>query len=242
MFIAALILAFSSGYFLAYKTPLKKAEKDIAATTNDALISKAEASQVTATKPKQDSTAKKAPAKKSQKRSTSVKKEKKISNKSKATKKTSSKNKKPSTNKSTATKKTPKPAKKPKPVATKKVPEKTLPAENKIPVTATENKKQPNKTSDANTESSMSEKDNTEKNQLFSIQVGVFDRQENAQTLVDEIKTKGFDAYISEYVSSKGFAKYNVRFGHFTERAEGRKRLDAFKQHFSLSAYIIINQ
>lgn len=82
----------------------------------------------------------------------------------------------------------------------------------------------------------------TDKTQRYSIQAGMFESRDNALKFIDELKVSGFEAYLSDFVSSGGSVKYNVRFGGFEERQQVENELAAFKQKFSSPAYIIINK
>ena len=77
---------------------------------------------------------------------------------------------------------------------------------------------------------------------MYSVQVGMFASQENAQKLVNELQGKGFDAYMKDFISSSGETKYNVRFGNYPERTAVREKLAEYKQLFTTPAYIVINK
>lgn len=226
LYVVSLVLAFSAGYYLAYQLPEKKPQS--------------RAPEVKKILPSTDlKTA--APSEKKGKASAGEKKPSVKKNKTEKIKAKPEKKKKPKKETKKSAPKTPKKTSADKGKKTRlKKPEKKA----QIKKTKPELKLAPLKTEIEPAQNTPPEKLalRENKNKNFSIQVGAFASQENAQKLVDEIKAKGFEAYISEYVSTKGVVKYNVRFGHFNEKTQARKRLDAFKQIFTMPAYVIINQ
>lgn len=52
---------------------------------------------------------------------------------------------------------------------------------------------------------------------FFTIQVGCFTRQQNAQKLYDDLKVKGYEAYITPF-ESRGQTLYRVRVGEYVSR------------------------
>ena len=81
-----------------------------------------------------------------------------------------------------------------------------------------------------------------DKMEHFSIQAGMFESRENALKFIEELKSNGFEAYLSDFVSSSGGVKYNVRFGSFDDRQQVEEKLALFKQKFTSPAYIVINK
>jgi cell division septation protein DedD len=76
----------------------------------------------------------------------------------------------------------------------------------------------------------------------YSIQAGMFASKTNAHSFIDKLRDKKFAAYVSEFVSSDGAVKYNVRVGHFPSREQARERLKDYQQLFSSPAYVVLAQ
>ena len=79
-------------------------------------------------------------------------------------------------------------------------------------------------------------------NKFYSIQAGMFASKTNAQSFIEKIALKKYDAYISDFLSSSGTVKYNVRIGRFEQRDKARKLLKDFQKSFSTPAYVVITQ
>lgn len=77
---------------------------------------------------------------------------------------------------------------------------------------------------------------------IYSIQVGMFASKSNAESFIEKLTEKDFDAYVSDFVSSSGTTKYNVRIGQFEQRDQARDLLKEFKKSFSSPAYVVIAQ
>jgi len=77
---------------------------------------------------------------------------------------------------------------------------------------------------------------------IYSIQVGMFASKSNAESFIEKLTAKDFDAYVSDFVSSSGAIKYNVRIGQFEQRDQARDLLKEFKKSFSSPAYVVIAQ
>ena len=77
---------------------------------------------------------------------------------------------------------------------------------------------------------------------IYSIQAGMFASETNANSFIEKLSAKQFDAYVSSFVSSSGAIKYNVRVGKFEQRDQARVLLDEFQKTFSSPAYVVIAQ
>ena len=70
----------------------------------------------------------------------------------------------------------------------------------------------------------------------------MFASETNANSFIEKLSAKQFDAYVSSFVSSSGAIKYNVRVGKFEQRDQARVLLDDFQKAFSSPAYVVIAQ
>jgi len=77
---------------------------------------------------------------------------------------------------------------------------------------------------------------------VYSIQAGMFASEANANSFIDKLAAKQFDAYVSSFMSSSGTTKYNVRVGRFAERDQARLLLKEFQKSFSSPAYVVITR
>jgi cell division protein FtsN len=77
---------------------------------------------------------------------------------------------------------------------------------------------------------------------VYSIQAGMFSSEKNAKSFIEKLSVKKFDAYVSDFVSSSGVIKYNVRVGRFAKRDQARQLLKEFQKSFSSPAYVVITQ
>ncbi|VAW73519.1 hypothetical protein MNBD_GAMMA10-2294 [hydrothermal vent metagenome] len=75
----------------------------------------------------------------------------------------------------------------------------------------------------------------------YSIQAGMFASKVNARSFIDKLAEKNFKAYVSNFVSTSGAVKYNVRVGRFEQRDQARVLLRKFQQSFSSPAYVVIS-
>ncbi|MCW8934029.1 MAG: SPOR domain-containing protein [Gammaproteobacteria bacterium] len=89
-------------------------------------------------------------------------------------------------------------------------------------------------------ESDLDESDVEKK--VYSIQAGMFASEANANSFIDKLAAKQFDAYVSSFMSSSGTTKYNVRVGRFAEREQARELLKEFQKSFSSPAYVVISR
>ncbi|VAW61494.1 hypothetical protein MNBD_GAMMA08-2129 [hydrothermal vent metagenome] len=75
---------------------------------------------------------------------------------------------------------------------------------------------------------------------MYSIQAGMFTSETNANSFIEKLAAKEFNAYLSGFVSSSGATKYNVRVGKFKQRDQAREVLKDFQKAFSSPAYVVI--
>ncbi len=98
--------------------------------------------------------------------------------------------------------------------------------------------KQPEKTPQLSVISSVNLKPGQ---RYYSIQAGMFASKVNASSFIDKLAEKDFKAYVSNFVSTSGAIKYNVRVGRFEKRQQARVLLREFQKHFSSPAYVVIS-
>jgi len=77
---------------------------------------------------------------------------------------------------------------------------------------------------------------------LYSIQAGMFASRKNAENFIEKLAVEKFEAYVSDFVSTSGAVKYNVRVGRFEERNKAREKLKEYQKYFSTPAYVVISQ
>jgi len=84
--------------------------------------------------------------------------------------------------------------------------------------------------------------DQFDNKRLYSIQAGMFASKQNAESFIEKLAVEKFEAYVSDFVSTSGAVKYNVRVGRFEERTKARERLKEYQKFFSTPAYVVISQ
>jgi len=82
----------------------------------------------------------------------------------------------------------------------------------------------------------------TSEGRVYSIQAGMFASEANARSFIEKLAEKKFDAYVSDFVSTSGAIKYNVRVGRFEQRDQARVLLRDFQKSFSSPAYVVITE
>ena len=85
-------------------------------------------------------------------------------------------------------------------------------------------------------------KQQSQNKRIYSIQAGMFASKANAESFIGKLENRKFDAYVSEFQSTSGTIKYNVRVGRFDEREKARTLLKEFQKSFSSPAYVVITQ
>mgnify|MGYP001822901657 FL=1 len=73
----------------------------------------------------------------------------------------------------------------------------------------------------------------------YSIQVGMYGSLQNAQNMVELLRAKGMQAYVSEYLNSKNELRYNVRFGFFANKGNALAMLEQFKSRQQGDGYLV---
>jgi len=91
-------------------------------------------------------------------------------------------------------------------------------------------------------DSFVQENEPVDNKRLYSIQAGMFASRNNAESFIEKLAVEKFEAYISDFVSSSGAVKYNVRVGRFDERDKAREKLKEYQTFFSTPAYVVIGQ
>jgi len=84
--------------------------------------------------------------------------------------------------------------------------------------------------------------DQVDNKRLYSIQAGMFASRNNAESFIEKLAVEKFEAYVSDFVSTSGAVKYNVRVGRFDERDKAREKLKEYQKFFSTPAYVVISQ
>jgi len=259
--VIALIFSFSFGYILggmeqeqAQAAADKAPEKNKMESDSKSLTDKAE--PVAAAQPAKKSTDKPEANKKSdtkkQTKKAEVKKEA-AKKQAKAARPDSKKQvakkapvKKPEAKKVAASKKvaeskkTVKPKEKPKAVSSAK-------SKDKTPVVAKSTPKPDVESTKADLASTASRKteqvnDLEKSKRLYSIQAGMFASKNNAESFIKKLAEENFVAYVTDFVSTSGAVKYNVRVGYFDEREKAREKLKEYQKFFSTPAYVVISQ
>jgi len=85
-------------------------------------------------------------------------------------------------------------------------------------------------------------KEQVDNKRYYSIQAGMFASRNNAESFIKKLATEKFEAYVSDFVSTSGAVKYNVRVGRFEERNKAREKLKEYQKFFSTPAYVVIGQ
>ena len=237
--IAALVLSFAFGYIVGGgqngtfqeepKTTINTAVTD----THSELAMKKDANALSG----------KAEKKIVQKDLKKPKSEKKKTETKKSIKKDKTVVKKTSTNKSASK---PSTTEKKKTVVQKKTVEKEKKsASTKPKVAAVNAATTEDKSTSAKAESSDSliqDKGQVDDKRSYSIQAGMFASKNNAESFIEKLSVEKFDAYVSDFVSTSGAVKYNVRVGRFEERNKAREKLKEYQKFFSTPAYVVISQ
>jgi len=86
------------------------------------------------------------------------------------------------------------------------------------------------------------EQDQIDNKRSYSIQAGMFASRNNAESFIEKLAVEKFEAYVSDFVSTSGAVKYNVRVGRFEERDKAREKLKEYQKYFSTPAYVVISQ
>jgi len=82
----------------------------------------------------------------------------------------------------------------------------------------------------------------TSEGRVYSIQAGMFASEANARSFIEKLAEKKFEAYVSDFVSTSGAIKFNVRVGRFEQRDQARVLLRDFQKEFSSPAYVVITE
>lgn len=72
----------------------------------------------------------------------------------------------------------------------------------------------------------------------FTVQVGLFGSQDNAERKVDSLVAMRLNAYTTEF-KRRDSSMHNVRFGFFASRSDANAALESYRQEFSGDGYII---
>jgi len=65
----------------------------------------------------------------------------------------------------------------------------------------------------------------------YSIQVAVYGRLNNAESMVEKLQAKNLDAYVTDYITKKNKTRFNVRFGYFKDK---KTALTALKDYIDI--------
>jgi cell division protein FtsN len=73
----------------------------------------------------------------------------------------------------------------------------------------------------------------------YTIQVGAFESQSNAQGVMSELRQAGYDAFTTRSQNGKGSGLYLVRFGHYKDKAAAQASLAEFKRREQRPAIMV---
>lgn len=73
----------------------------------------------------------------------------------------------------------------------------------------------------------------------YSIQVGVFSTEDNAERRVEDLLAQRLSAYSSEYINKQRRQMYNVRFGYYASYRDAKAALDVYRTALSGDGYIV---
>jgi cell division septation protein DedD len=73
----------------------------------------------------------------------------------------------------------------------------------------------------------------------YSVQVGMYGRLVNAENMVNVLRERQYDAYVSDYTNRKNEIRYNVRFGYFTDKKSAVEMLGKFKTSQNADGYLV---
>jgi cell division septation protein DedD len=73
----------------------------------------------------------------------------------------------------------------------------------------------------------------------YSIQVGMYGSLQNAENMVELLRAKGMQAYVSEYLNSRNELRYNVRFGFFADKGNALAMLEQYKSRLQGDGYLV---
>lgn len=73
----------------------------------------------------------------------------------------------------------------------------------------------------------------------YTIQIGMYGRQMNAENLVAMLRAQDIDAYVSGFVNHKDEKRYNVRFGYFNDKRSALAALKEYKKAGQGDGYLV---
>jgi cell division protein FtsN len=73
---------------------------------------------------------------------------------------------------------------------------------------------------------------------LWSVQVAAFRTQAQADTLQQQLKKTGFDAYVASAAASDGQTNYRVRIGTFKSKVDAQRMAERVRGERSLAAFV----
>lgn len=80
------------------------------------------------------------------------------------------------------------------------------------------------------------------KKDLYTVQIGAFKHQKDANTLKRNLEAKGFTAYINKESNSKGVTIFKVRTGEFEDKKEAAAFALKLKKEFRLNSFAMIKR
>jgi len=75
----------------------------------------------------------------------------------------------------------------------------------------------------------------------WTVQVGAFGSRQQADTLQQDLRRAGFEAYLSPLAASDGQTRFRVRVGTFTDRALAQRAADRLRAERSLPTFVTTN-
>lgn len=73
----------------------------------------------------------------------------------------------------------------------------------------------------------------------YTIQVGLFSNEDNAERRVEDLLANRLSAYSTEYTTRNKSTRYNVRFGYYADYSAAKLALNTYKDVIASDGYII---
>jgi len=79
----------------------------------------------------------------------------------------------------------------------------------------------------------------SEESAEYTIQVGMYGLQENAERRVEELQVAELSAYLTDYQNKNNETRYNVRFGYYADKRSANAALAMYQKEMNGSGYIV---
>lgn len=73
----------------------------------------------------------------------------------------------------------------------------------------------------------------------YSVQVGMYGRLSNAESMVKQLQSQQLDAYVSDFTNKKNETRYNVRFGYYQDKKSAVSALKSYRQSQKGDGYLV---